>query len=229
MKINKVFLVLNIVFFILFGSCFCFADNPIIQTIYTADPAPMVHNGVCYLYTTHDEDQIMDNFYTMNDWRCFSSTDMQNWIDHGSVLSYQSFSWAQGDAWAAQCIYRNGKFYLYGPMTRANAGGARVIGVAVFDSPTGPFSDPLGRPLIANNGASDIDPSVFIDDDGQAYLFWGHTTCYYVKLNEDMISYSGSIMTVSPTPSSYVEGPWIYKRNAFGKMVLKPKHAVRVE
>ncbi len=136
----------------------CYADNPLVLYL-----APMVHDGICYLYTGHDEDTIVNNFYTMNEWKCYSSTDLINWTDHGSPLSYNTFSWAQGDAWAGQCIYRNGKFYFYVPMTRKNAGGARVIGVAVSDSPTGPFTDALGKPLIAKNGAQDIDPTVFID------------------------------------------------------------------
>jgi len=207
------FIIIAVVLIAIFTISECFADNPVIQTIYTADPFPMVHNGVCYLYTDHDEDNIVNNFYTMNDWKCYTSTDMVNWNDHGTVLSYKTFSWAQGDAWAGQCIYRNGKFYMYVPMTRANAGGARVIGVAVSDSPTGPFTDALGKPLIANNGAQDIDPTVFIDDNGQAYLYWGNGNLYYVKLNQDMISYSGGVVTVSPKPSSYVEGPWLYKRS----------------
>jgi hypothetical protein len=62
------------------------AQNPIIQTNYTADPAPVVHNGTVYLYTSHDEDITVNNFFTMNDWKCYSSTDMVNWTDHGSVL-----------------------------------------------------------------------------------------------------------------------------------------------
>jgi len=96
----------------------CFADNPIVQTIYTADPAPMVYNGVCYVYTTHDEDVLIDNFFTMNDWRCYSTTDMANWTDHGTVLSYTDFSWSSGKAWAGQCVERNGKFYFYVPLAK---------------------------------------------------------------------------------------------------------------
>jgi len=197
----------------------CYADNPLVQNIYTCDPAPMVYDGICYLYTGHDEDTIVNNFYTMNEWKCYSSTDMVNWTDHGSPLSYNTFSWGQGDAWAGQCIYKNGKFYYYVPMTRKNAGGAKVIGVAVSDSPTGPFTDALGKPLIANNGAQDIDPTVFIDDNGQTYLYWGNSNLYYVKLNQDMISYSGGIVQVSPKPTSYIEGPWFYKRNNIYYMV----------
>jgi hypothetical protein len=203
----------------IFFSCTVYADNPIVQTLYTADPAPVVFDNTFYLYTTHDEDTIVNNFYTMNDWRCYTSKDMANWTDNGSPLSYNTFSWAQGDAWAGQVIYANGKYYFYVPMTRKNAGGARVIGVAVSDSPTGPFKDALGKPLITNNGAQDIDPTVFIDDGGQAYLYWGNGNLYYVKLNKDMISYSGSIVAANPKPSSYIEGPWLCKHDKLYYMV----------
>ncbi len=165
------------------------AQNPIIQTNYTADPAPMVHNGTVYLYTTHDEDKTVRNFFTMNDWRCYSTTDMVNWTDHGAIMSYKDFSWSRGDAWAGQCIFRNGKFYLYLPVNKKNGGNA--IGVAVSDSPTGPFKDALGVPLLEGYGY--IDPSVFIDDDGQAYLYWGNPHLWYVKLNADMVSYDQKV------------------------------------
>jgi hypothetical protein len=207
----------------------CFADNPIVQTIYTADPAPMVYNGRCYVYTTHDEDVLVDNFFTMNDWWCYSSEDMVNWTDHGCVLSYTDFSWSSGKAWAGQCVERNGKFYFYVPLAKKSGGEA--IGVAVSDSPTGPFVDALGKPLI-DRGWGDIDPTVFIDDDGQAYLYWGNPDLYYVKLNTDMISYSGGIVKVPLTtsgfgtrskddrPTTYEEGPWFYKRNNLYYMVF---------
>jgi len=91
------------------------ADNPIVQTIYTADPAPLVYNGRVYLYTGHDEDN--STWFNMRDWRVWSSADMVNWTDHGSPLNIASFSWASKDAWAGQAIYRNGKFYWYVPMT----------------------------------------------------------------------------------------------------------------
>ncbi len=202
----------------------CYADNPIVQTSYTADPAPSVYNDTVYLYTTHDEDELVNHFFTMNDWRCYSSTDMVNWTDHGSPLSYKDFSWASGDAWAGQCIYRNGKFYFYVPM-KLKVGG-KAIGVAVATDPTGPFKDPLGHPLVGNDGSwGDINPTVFIDDDGQAYLYWGNPYLRYVKLNEDMISCSGDVVEVPLTAESfgvrskddratqYEEGPWLYKRN----------------
>ncbi len=215
-KIKKFHLLLVFIMLIMsFNVTICFADNPIVQTIYTADPAPMIYEDTCYLYTTHDEDVTVNDFYTMNDWRCYSSKDMVNWTDHGSPLSYKTFSWGTGDAWAPQTIYKNGKFYMYCPLTRG--GGARTIGVAVSDSPTGPFKDAIGKPLITNNGASDIDPTVFIDSDGQAYLYWGNGTLYGVKLNPDMVSYSGSIF--QSKPNGFIEGPWFYKRGNLYYMV----------
>ncbi|XXV07811.1 glycoside hydrolase family 43 protein [Sorangium sp. So ce1335] len=199
------------------------ADNPIVQTIYTADPAPMVHDGTLYLYTTHDEDTA-STFFSMNEWRVYSSTDMVNWTDRGSPLKFKDFSWAKADAWAGQVAHRNGKFYFYIPTTSRTLN-RMVIGVAVSDSPVGPFEDALGRPLITAN-CGDIDPTVFVDDDGQAYLYWGNPNLCYVKLNEDMISYQGEVVRVPMTaesfgertgsaerPTLYEEGPWLYKRD----------------
>ena len=95
------------------------ADNPVVQNIYTADPAPMVSGDTLYLYTTHDEDKLVKNFYTMNDWKCYSTKDMVNWTDHGTVLSRDNFKWMDTKdprAWAPQCVERNGKFYMYVPV-----------------------------------------------------------------------------------------------------------------
>lgn len=211
------------IFVTLFNFSLGIAQNPIVQTKYSADPAPMVHNGKVYLYTSHDEEN--STWFTMNDWLLYTTEDMVNWTDHGSILSYQNFTWGKMNAWAPQCIERDGKFYMYVPITPKEGVGA--IGVAVADSPYGPFIDPLGKPLIANSIA-DIDPTVFIDDNGQAYLFWGNPVCYYVKLNEDMITIEGDIQQIPNTieafgkrtgaenperPTTYEEGPWLYKRN----------------
>lgn len=184
------------------------AQRPIIQTKYTADPAPMVYNDTVFLYTTHDEDDAEG--FKMQDWLLYTSTDMVNWTDHGAVASLKSFDWVKRDngAWAEQVIERNGKFYMYCPIH------GNGIGVLVSDSPYGPFKDPLGKPLVwQKEHWYDIDPTVFIDEDGQAYMYWGNPHCYYVKLNEDMISYSGDIVKLKETPEHYQEGPWFYKRN----------------
>lgn len=207
-------------------TCFPFVsygDNPIITDVFTADPATLVYDGTCYVYVGHDENDAPNTGYKMVDWKVYSSTDMVNWTDRGTALTAKTFSWSGGDANAAQCIYRNGKFYWYvSTHDKTNPGVA--IGVAVSDSPTGPFKDALGRALITNDMTKyashswdDLDPTVFIDDDGQAYLYWGNKACYWVKLNDDMISLKGAITAIPITKEAFgpgfEEAPWLYKRN----------------
>lgn len=187
-------------------------NMPIIQTKYTADPAPYVFNDTVYLYTTHDEDDAEG--FKMQDWLLYTSTDMVNWQDHGAVASLKDFKWYKGNngAWAEEVIHRNGKWYMYCPIH------GNGIGVLVADSPYGPFKDPIGKPIVwQHEHWNDIDPTVWIDDDGQAYMYWGNPDLYYVKLNEDMISTSGEIVML-PKIQDYQEGPWFYKRN--GKYYL---------
>lgn len=207
-----------------------FGTNPIIRDIYTADPAPMVYGDTLYLYTTHDENELIGDFYTMNDWRCYSTKDMVHWTDHGKVFDIKDIEWAEDRAWAPQCCERNGKFYLYCPVHKR--GGGVCIAVGVADTPVGPFKD-IGHPLVEEGEGdwNDIDPTVFIDDDGQAYLYFGNPELRYVLLNEDMVSYKGDVqkipMTVESfakgshmTGTSYGEGPWFYKRNGIYYMVF---------
>lgn len=202
------------------------AQNPIVQTCYTSDPAPMVHKGTLYLYTGHDEDGA--DFFWMQEWRVYSTRDMVNWTDHGSPLAIESFAWADDRAWAAQCIERNGKFYWY-VCLHSKLSNTMAIGVAVSKSPTGPFKDALGKPLY--EGSWDyIDPTVFIDDDGRAFLYWGNSNLYMAELNEDMVSFKGEVQKIEQTvesfgapnpekrlkgvkyPDTYTEGPWLCKR-----------------
>jgi len=207
------------------------ADNPIVQTIYTADPAIMVWNDTVYAYTGHDEDVLVNNFFTMNEWRVYSTTDMVNWRDRGAALNFKTFSWSGGKAWAAQCVPRNNKFYWY--VTAGLTGSNQpAIGVAVGDHPTGPFKDALGKPLVKNSW-DDIDPTAFVDTDGQAYLYWGNPKLYYVKLNADMTSYTGGIQQIALNAAgfgtrtgdanratTYEEAPWFYKRGNLYYMVF---------
>jgi len=198
------------------------AANPIVTSVYTADPAALVHDGRVYIYTGHDEALAGTDKYVMKDWLCFSSSDMVNWKAEGSPMALTAFSWANSDAWAGQVIERSGKFFYYVPMTHKTIPGF-AIGVGVSDSPTGPFVDARGTALITNNltpdkegkttvfSWDDIDPSVMIDDDGQAYLFWGNTICHYVKLKANMIETDGEIQTV--TLPLFTEAPWIHKKN----------------
>jgi hypothetical protein len=193
-----------------------FADNPIIQTKFTADPAPVVYKNTVYLYTSHDEDDAKGWGFKMKNWMCYTSTDLVNWTDHGIIASLHDFKWADraisgwagfdNGAWAPQTVERDGKFFMYAPVQ------GRGIGVLVADNPFGPFTDAVGKPLIGAQYDS-IDPTVFIDDDGQAYLYWGNPHLWYVKLNKDMISFSGEPVKCDPTPEHYQEGPWFYKKN----------------
>ena len=196
------------------------ADNPIVQTMYTADGAPMVWNDTFYMFTGHDEGN--SGFYSMNDWRCFSTTDMKNWTDLGSPLAYTDFSWAKGEAWAAQVVERNGKFYYYVTVT-AKSGG-RAIGVAVADKPEGPYKDAIGKPLVGPmEGMKCIDPTAFIDDDGQAYLYFGNGELRYVLLNSDMVSCKSEPEMVNTKNgtfgAAFDEAPYLYKRNDLYYMI----------
>jgi len=214
-----------------------FGNNPLVQTAFTADPAPVVfkdsrYSDRLFLYTTHDAPGA--SWFTMRHLMCYSTTDMVNWTDHGAVMSDVDFSWGkEATFWASQVIDRNGRFYAYVPIERGSGtgGAGPQIGVGVSDSPFGPFRDPLNRPLISGNWAGDIDPTVFIDDDGQAYLYWGNPNLKYARLNADMTSISGSVVNVPMTvasfgprvggaedryPTAYEEAPWLIKRNVPG-------------
>lgn len=196
------------------------AVNPIVQTCYTADGAPLVWNNTFYLFTGHDASNSV--FFSMDDWRCFATTDMQNWTDLGSPLHYSAFAWAQGEAWAAQVVERGGKFYYYVTVTAKEGG--RAIGVAVADQPEGPYSDAIGKPLVGPmDGMKCIDPTVFIDDDGQAYLYFGNSELRYVLLNPDMISCMGEPVRVDTGNGTFGitfdEAPYLYKRNDIYYMI----------
>ena len=200
-------------------------NNPIIQTNFTADPAPLVYKDTLYLYVGHDEDFAPSKSYLMREWRLYTTTDMVNWKDKGPVLKTSEISWSVNDASAAQVIERNGKFYYYiSTMNNTHGKGGVSVGVLVADNPQGPFKDVLGKALVTNemtkaapHSWDDLDPTVFIDDDGQAYLFWGNKACYWAKLNEDMISIDGEIQSLDINDKksfvgNYTEAPWVYKR-----------------
>ncbi|KOS06091.1 glycoside hydrolase [Flavobacterium akiainvivens] len=190
-------------------------NNPIIKDKYIGDPAALVYKDSVYLYGGHDEAPNDFHFYKMNEWVVYSSADMVTWKEHPVPLKTTDFAWAKGDAWAAQVIERNGKFYWYVTVEHATIPG-KAIGVAVSDSPTGPFKDALGHALITNDMTTqtgitwdDIDPTVFIDN-GQAYLYWGNTVCKYVKLKDNMLETEGDIHAIDLP--HFTEAPWIHKK-----------------
>lgn len=188
--------------------------NPVFPGWY-ADPEARIFNGKYWIYPTYSAPYGQQTFFD-----AFYSKDLIQWTKVNRILDAKNISWAHRALWAPSPIERNGKYYYYFSANdiqdNSEIGG---IGVAVSDNPEGPFVDALDRPLIDqfHNGAQPIDPHVFQDDDGTAYLYyggWGH--CNIVKLNEDMISldtFKDGEIFKEVTPEGYVEGPCMIKRN----------------
>lgn len=189
--------------------------NPIITHKFTADPTAIVFNDTIYLYTGRDEAPAGESNYVMNEWLCFSSSDLRTWREHPVNFKPQSFSWGKSNAYASKVIHWNNKFYWYVALTPKQHSG-KAIGVAVSDSPSGPFKDARGSALVNTTmfpglAGDNFDPSVLVDDDGQAYLFWGKDVCYYAKLSKDLVSVDGDITRVDLP--DFIEGIHIHKRN----------------
>ena len=192
-------------------------SNPIIRDRFTADPAPLVVGDTLYLYTGHDQATGQEMF-NMREWLVFSTRDMKTWTPHAPIMNVKDFKWAQKDAWAAQTIEKNGKFWFYAAVEHDNTHPGKAIAVAVSDSPTGPFKDAKGSALITNamtpegtHSWEDIDPTVFTDDDGTTWIAWGNRDCYIAKLKDNMIELDGPIQKI--TPPHFEEGPWLHKHN----------------
>ena len=213
---------------------------------YGGDPAAMVDGDTVYLYTGHDV--ATGDSYVIDGWICYSTKDLLNWKYEGEIMSSKDISWANvaDSAWAAQTVKHNGKYYFYyctwDKTAKASSkikAGEQSIGVAVSDSPTGPFKD-LGKPIVSGEVTdfgtessewNDIDPTVWIekDDKGEEhrYLAWGNGNYYICELNDDMISVKdqngdGKITGGTSTKTadviqktsvtSYTEAPWLYRR-----------------
>ncbi|WP_442484588.1 family 43 glycosylhydrolase [Aeoliella sp. SH292] len=193
-------------------------SNPIIRDVFTADPAPLVVGDTLYLYVGRDNAGEGEMF-TMPEWLCYSTKDMKQWTSHGAVLKPTDFAWGEANsAWASQVVEKDGRFYYF-----VTARGkdepykGNNVGVAVADSPTGPFRDAIGKPLVSNsttpNGTrpwEDIDPTVWIEEDGTPWMSWGNGDCYLVKLKPNLLELDGDIKKLDLP--HYVEGPWLYKR-----------------
>ncbi len=183
---------------------------------FTADPSIRVFGDTYYVYPTSDKDQ-----WLTTDFSVWSSKDLVTWKKEGMILDVtKDLAWADIRAWAPDCIERDGTYFFY-----FCADGK--IGVGTARTPVGPFVDALGKPLLARQGKDDprinsntIDPYPFIDDDGQAYLYWGNSSgaVNAVKLNRDMISYSGDPIKFSirgessGRPVHFREGVVVFKR-----------------
>lgn len=148
-------------------------NEPLITHMFTADPSAHVFDGRLYIYPSHDRDEDLPanqagDHYDMRDYHVFSMTSIPGEVtDHGVALALEDIPWAKRQLWAPDAAYKDGKYYLYFPAKDHDD--IFRIGVAVSDSPSGPFRA-LPQPIA---GANSIDPAVFVDDDGQAYMFWG--------------------------------------------------------
>ncbi|WHT22749.1 family 43 glycosylhydrolase [Crossiella sp. CA-258035] len=183
--------------------------NPALPGL-TADPHLTAAGGRFYLYPT------TDGFpgWGGSTFSAYSSTDLVHWRNHGVILDLdKDISWADKFAWAPAMARKNGKHYFYFSGGKATGDTGKHLGVAVSDSPTGPFKDALGKPLVpaGTYGGQMIDPMVFTDDDGQSYLYWGQGGSHQVPLNPDMVSFDPAKVRTHK-PQDYNEGSFVFKR-----------------
>ena len=200
------------------ASCRLLAQNPVITGQYTADPTARVFNGIMYLYPSHDilakAGRGRVGWFCMEDYHVFSSADLTHWTDHGVIVSQDKVPWVKPDSysmWAPDCIYRNRKYYLYFPSTPRDSshGKGFAIGVAIAGNPEGPFI-PQAEPIANVHG---IDPNVFIDKDGQAYLYWARGNIYAAKLKENMLELASEPVILQTLPTKGLkEGPFLFER-----------------
>ena len=196
------------------------AQNPIIRNQYSADPSARVFGDRVYVYPSHDilapEGVARKDWFCMEDYHVFSSENLTDWTDHGMIVQQNKVPWVLPNSysmWAPDCIERNGKYYFYFPSTPKDTigiGKGFTIGVAVADTPAGPFL-PEKNPI---KGVRGIDPNVFIDKDGQAYLYWSSRDIFGAKLKENMLELDSEVKTLGDLPSKGLkEGPYVFERN----------------
>jgi hypothetical protein len=205
-----------LVAFILFITNNLPAQNPIITNQFTADPSARVFEGRVYVYPSHDilanKGQGRVGWFCMEDYHVFSSQNLRDWQDHGVIVSQNKIPWVDSTSysmWAPDCIYRNGKYYFYFPARakekRIRRG--RAIGVAISKKPYGPFK-PEPKPM---EGVMGIDPNVFIDRNGQAYLYYAHGKIYVAKLKENMLELASEPQVIENLPDKGLkEGPYMF-------------------
>src|SRR6478735_7102082 len=183
------------------------AQNPLIRDQYSADPSARVFGDRVYVYPSHDilavEGKGRVGWFCMEDYHVFSSANLTDWTDHGMIVAQNNIPWVRPNSysmWAPDCIYRNGRYYFYYPTSPKDTtinGRGFTIGVAVADKPSGPF---VPEPLPVK-GVRGIDPNVFIDKDGQAYLYWSQGNIYAAKLKENMLELASEVVTLKDLPT----------------------------
>lgn len=196
------------------------AQNPIIRDQYTADPSGRVINGKVYVFPSHDilavEGKGRPGWFCMEDYHVFSSENLTDWTDHGMIVSQTKVAWVDSNSysmWAPDCIEKDGKYYFYFPSNKKpdepGQRGGFTIGVAVAEQPEGPYV-PQDTPI---EGVRGIDPNVFIDNDGQAYLYWSMGNIYVAKLKDNMLELASEPQVIANLPEKGLkEGPYVIER-----------------
>jgi hypothetical protein len=191
------------------------AQNPLIMDQFTADPTARVFDGKVYVYPSHDVNCGTD-WFCMKDYHVFSSENLLDWTDHGVIVTQEKVAWVdstKNSMWAPDCYEKGGKYYFYFPAIAHSDTGVKgmTIGVAISDTPYGPFT-PEPKPI---KGVSGIDPNVFIDKDGQAYLYWASMEALLgAKLKENMLELATEPQTINSLPEGMKEGPFLFERNS---------------
>ena len=196
------------------------AQNPLIMDQFTADPSARVFGDRVYVFPSHDilakDGKGRKDWFCMEDYHVFSSANLTDWTDHGMIVQQNKVPWVKPDSnsmWAPDCIERNGKYYFYFPSIpkdTINQKKGFTVGVAIADKPEGPYI-PEPNPI---KGISGIDPNVFIDKDGQAYLYWSGGNIFVAKLKENMIELDSEVKTIENLPTKGLkEGPYVFERN----------------
>jgi len=188
----------------------------VIRDQFTADPTARVFNGKMYLFPSHDipapESFPRKDWFCMADYHVFSSSDLTDWTDHGVIVSQEKVPWVNPTSfsmWAPECVERNGKYYFYFP-ANVKTGRGFGVGVAIADNPEGPYV-PQPEPIAGVRG---IDPTVFIDKDGQAYIYYSLGRIFAAKLKDNMTELASDPVVIRDLPTKgLVEGPFFFERN----------------
>jgi len=216
-RFHKIILLLSVI--LMTTASALLAQNPIIQNQFTADPTARVFGDSVYLYPSHDipapsGKNLKKDWFCMEDYHVFSSSNMTDWTDHGVIVNQTSVPWANPKAysmWAPDCINKNGKYYFYFPTAPDSTyGRGFAIGVAVADNPGGPFK-PEFTPIKKAQG---IDPNVFVNKDGQAYLYWSGRGFMVARLKDNMTELASEPQKIDNLPERGLkEGPFLFERN----------------
>lgn len=200
--------------------------NPLLGdgSVYSADPATLVVDDTLYVYAGRDEAGPTTNDFIMNEWQSFSTTDVEGgqWEHHPALMRpEQVFSWATpGRAYAGQVVQgADERFYWYVPVHEAGSSSADPfgIGIAVSDTPSGPWTDYVGGPIVSQkilgNNAHNIDPTVYVADDGRVWMYWGSfSRLFGVELASDMKTLIGTPTEIRSGVDGFFEAAWLFAR-----------------